>query len=206
LVALSDQHGETISPIVRGARREQGMPAFNLADADIAAVAEYIHSELARVGRQGRPPESVDPSTLRVLVGNAGAGQTYFASKCTGCHSITGDLKGIGAKYPDLRTLQNTWVFGGTGGGEGGRGRGASKPAMVTVTFANGQKLEGTLVRKDDFLVVMTLADGTRRSIPRDGDAPKVEVKDPDAAHKALVPTLTDDDMHNVTAYLASIM
>jgi hypothetical protein len=51
----------------------------------------------------------------------------------------------------------------------------------------------------------MTLADGTRKSIARDGDVPKVEVKDPDAAHKALVPILTVDDMHNVTAYLASV-
>jgi cytochrome c oxidase cbb3-type subunit 3 len=205
LVALSDQHGETISPIVRGARQQQGMPAFNLADADITAVAEYIHSELARVGRQGRPPESVDPSTLRVLVGDAAAGQKYFAAKCTGCHSITGDLKGIGARYTDPRTLQNTWVSGGAGRGEGGRGPGASKPTTVTVTLANGQNLEGVLVRKDDFNVTMTLADGTRKSIARDGDVPKVEVKDPDAAHKALVPILTDDDMHNVTAYLASV-
>ena len=30
LVALSDQHGEVIAPIVRGARQDKGMPAFNL--------------------------------------------------------------------------------------------------------------------------------------------------------------------------------
>src|SRR5205814_1919646 len=120
LAALSDQHGEEIGPIVRGARQDKGMPAFNLNDADITAVSEYVHSVLAKVGSQARPPGAVDPSTLNVLVGNASAGQAYFQLKCASCHSVTGDLKGIASRYPDPRTLQNTWVSGG-GGGRGGR-------------------------------------------------------------------------------------
>ena len=75
----------------------------------------------------------------------------------------------------------------------------------VTVTLANGQKLEGTLIRKDDFIVTLTLADGTRKSIARNGDVPKVDVRDPDEAHKKLAPTLDDKDMHDVTAYLATV-
>ena len=182
------------------------MPAFNLNDADVTAVAEYVHSVLAKVGNQARPPGAVDPTTLNVLVGNAPAGQAYFQAKCSSCHSISGDLQGIGAKYSDPRTLQNTWVSGGGGGGRGGRGGGENlKPSTATVTLANGQKLEGVVVRKDDFLLTMVLADGTRKSIAREGDSPKVEVHDPYEAHKKLAPTLTDDDMHNVTAYLATI-
>jgi len=182
------------------------MPAFNLNDADVTAVAEYVHSVLAKVGNQARPPGAVDPTTLNVLVGNAPAGQAYFQAKCSSCHSISGDLQGIGAKYSDPRTLQNTWVSGGGGGGRGGRGGGENlKPSTATVTLANGQKLEGVVVRKDDFLLTMVLADGTRKSITREGDSPKVEVHDPYGAHKKLAPTLTDDDMHNVTAYLATI-
>jgi cytochrome c oxidase cbb3-type subunit 3 len=69
----------------------------------------------------------------------------------------------------------------------------------------NGQKVEGDLVRYDDFLVIVRMADGTQRSIGRNGDVPKVDVKDPGEAHKALLPTYTDKDMHDVTAYLASI-
>jgi hypothetical protein len=75
----------------------------------------------------------------------------------------------------------------------------------VTVTLANGEKVEGALIRKDDFIVTLTQADGTRRSIARDGDSPKVEVHDPNEAHKKLVVTLTDKDMHDVTAYLATV-
>ncbi len=204
LSALSDQHGEVIGPIVHGSRQDKGMPAFNLNSDDTTAVAEYIHSVLAQVGTQARPPGAVDPDKLNVLVGNASAGQTYFQAKCASCHSVSGDLRSIASKYSDPRTLQNTWVSGGGGGGRRGGGENA-KPSSVTVTLANGQKLEGTLVRKDDFIVTMILADGSRRSIARDGDTPKVEVHDPNEAHKKLVPALTDDDMHNVTAYLATL-
>jgi cytochrome c oxidase cbb3-type subunit III len=206
LAALSDQHGETISPIVHGAREDKGMPGFNLTDADTTAVAEFIHSVLAKVGSQARPPGAADPSMLNVLVGNAAAGQAYFQAKCASCHSVTGDLKGIASKFDDPRMLQNTWVSGGGGGGRGGRGGGeGGKPGTVTVTLANGQKLEGLLIHKDDFIVTLRLADGTRKSIERDGDKPKVEVHDPNEAHKKLVPTLDDKDMHDVTAYLATV-
>jgi len=206
LAALSDQHGEEIGPIVRGSRQDKGMPGFNLGEADVTAVAEYIHSVLAKVGTQARPPGQVDPSTLNVLVGNASAGETYFKGKCASCHSVGGDLKGIASKFDDPRSLQNTWVSGGGGGGRPGRGGGGGgKPSTVTVTLATGEKVEGILVRKDDFIVTLTQADGTRRSIARDGDSPKVEVHDPNEAHKTLVPTLTDKDMHDVTAYLATV-
>ena len=178
------------------------MPRFNLNDADTTAVAEYIHSVLAKVEGAGSPPRSGDLSKLNVLVGNAQAGEAYFQASCANCHSVTGDLKGIGAKYADPRGLQNTWVSGRLTGGRGGRG---GKPSTVTVTFPDGQRLEGELVREDDFIVTLMLADGTRKSIARNGDLPKVEEHDPDAAHKKLIFTLADKDMHNVTAYLATL-
>src|SRR4029077_19515707 len=138
-------------------------------------------------------------------VGSASAGQAYFQAKCAGCHSVSGDLKGVASKYSHPRSLQNSCVSAGGGDGRGGRGGGPAKPAPVTGTLGNGQKLEGTLVRKDDFIVTLTLADGTRKSITRDGDVPKVEVHDPLDAHKKFVPTLDDKDMHDVTAYLATV-
>jgi cytochrome c oxidase cbb3-type subunit III len=209
LVALSDQHGELVSPIIHGARQDQGMPALNLNDSDSVAVAEFIHSVLAGVGRQARPPGQPDPSALNVLVGNASAGAEYFKANCASCHSVDRDLKGIGAKFDDPRNLQDAWVSGGGGGGRGGRGGGGGKPSTVTVTLADGQKLEGTLVKKDDFIVALTMADGTRRSFTRNGDVPAVVVHDPNQAHKDLGMKLALDpvnkDMHDVTAYLATI-
>ena len=208
LTALSDQHGELISPIVHGSRQDKGMPAFNLSDSDTTAVAEYIHSVLAQVGPKARPPGTPDPAALNVLVGNVSAGDQFFQAKCSSCHSVTGDLKGVGAKYDDPRTLQNTWVAGGAGLRNSSGGVSApGKPATVTVTLADGQKLEGTLVEKDDFIVTLLLPDGDRRSFALDGtpNAPKVEVHDPADAHRQLALALNDKEMHDVTAYLATI-
>ena len=78
----------------------------------------------------------------------------------------------------------------------------------MTVTMPDGKRLEGKLIRSDDFLVILTLADGTRKSIARNGDVPKVEVKDPNEAHKKMILVLDDPDnknMHDVTAYLATL-
>lgn len=57
----------------------------------------------------------------------------------------------------------------------------------------------------DDFTVVLIQDDGMRRTFVRNGNEPKVEVRDPSEAHRTLVPTLADKDMHNVTAYLWSL-
>jgi cytochrome c oxidase cbb3-type subunit 3 len=104
--------------------------------------------------------------------------------------------------------LQNTWVSGGGRGGRGGRGgAGGANPArtvMVTVTLP-GEKVEGRLVRIDDFLVTVGLADGTVRTFRRDGATPKVDVHDPMKAHMDLLTVYTDKDMHDVTAYLVTL-
>jgi cytochrome c oxidase cbb3-type subunit 3 len=210
-VILMDQKGELILPIVHGARAERGMPALPLPDADVLAIAEYIHSVLATARNQGAPPES-DAPLPNALVGDAKAGEVYFAAKCSSCHSPAGDLAGIGSKIPEAKTLQNYWVVGGEGGGRGGRGaRGSGtgtsgrRKVTATVTLPNGEKIQGQLARLDNFLVTLLLDDGSLRTFRRDGDRPKVEVKDPLEAHKSLPGLLTDKDMHDVTAYLATL-
>lgn len=204
-VAMDDQHGELIN-----ARLAKHDPPVTLVQADGVAVAEYLHSVLATMGAQGSPPGRNPVGLhLNLLVGDAQAGKAYFDAHCASCHSITGDLKGIGAKYEgDPAGLQNTWVSGSAGFGRGGRGGRGGGGRKVTVTMQNGQKIEGTLVREDDFLVVLTLPDGTRRSIAINNGVPKVEVEDPQAAHKKMVLELDDPhdkNMHDVTAYLATL-
>jgi cytochrome c oxidase cbb3-type subunit III len=203
-VAMNDEHGERI-----GADLVKHNPPLKLEQPDVTAVAEYLHSMLATMGPQGSPPgRNPVGIQLNVLVGDAHAGQVYFDSRCAGCHSTTGDLKGIGAKYPDARALQNAWVAGTAAGANpfarGGGGRGGH----VTVTMLNGEKIEGTLVREDDFLVVLTLANGTRRAVPIENGSPKVEVADPQAPHKKMLLELDDPqnkNLHDVTAYLATL-
>jgi cytochrome c oxidase cbb3-type subunit 3 len=60
-------------------------------------------------------------------------------------------------------------------------------------------------VRLTDFDVTLRDATGQTHSWLRDGDVPKVVVTDPLKAHLDMVATWTDQDMHNVTAYLATL-
>jgi cytochrome c oxidase cbb3-type subunit 3 len=209
-LVLTDQHGELILPVVHGGRQNPGMPPMppfpQIVDDDVKAIAEYIHSVAATMRGQGNPPPGSEPVALNIVVGDANAGKAYFGAKCASCHSATGDLQGIGVRYADPVQLQNSWVAGGTGGGRGGRGGAAGKAGVtVTVTTASGQKLEGRLDRVDDFIVVLTPADGVQRSVRRIGDVPKVEIHDPLEGHRKLLSEYTDKDMHDVTAYLVTL-
>ena len=207
-VALRDQKGELI-----GARVAKHAPSITLIEADTVAIAEYIHSIHATMGGQGSPPgRNPTNVTLNVLVGDPKSGEATFNAVCGSCHSVTGNLKGIASKFSDPRALQNGWVGGTTatfGGGRSGRGGGGGNVPAV-VTLADGSKLEGTLVREDDFLVVLMLPDGTRRSMARTNGVPKVDIKDPKAGHVDAIVKLAHEDMrntmlHDITAYLWTI-
>jgi cytochrome c oxidase cbb3-type subunit 3 len=205
-VVLSDQHGELIAPVIAGSLRASGMPAIRMTAADVKAVAEYLHAVVATEKTQGSPPAPGVPAPS-ALVGDAAAGKVYFDAHCGSCHSVTGDLKGFAAKYPDAKAAQNRWVSG----GGGGRGRAASggapdaRTVMVTVTPPSGEAVQGPLVQVDDFLVSLTMPDGTIRTFRRDGDVPNVQIKDPMQGHKTLLDTLKNKDMHDVTAYLETL-
>ena len=207
---LMDQHGELILPIVHGARAERGMPPLPLPDDDVVAIAEYIHSVVATARGQGAPPESETPPP-NALVGDAKAGEVYFNAKCAGCHSPTGDLAGIGTRLDEAKALQNYWVVGGGGGGRGRGGNSGSgtsgdrRKVTATATMANGEKVQGQLLRLDNFFLTLLLDDGRQRTIRREGNLPKVDVNDPLDYHKKLPAILTDKDMHDVTAYLATL-
>jgi cytochrome c oxidase cbb3-type subunit 3 len=204
-LALSDREGELIVPIIQGSRQEQGMPAIPMSPQDGKAVSAYVRTVLATIGRQGMPPEVGLPPPS-ILVGDGKAGQKYFAAKCASCHSVTGDLRGIATKLSDDRTLQNTWVGGGgRGRGPGAPGAPSARTPTVIVTLPSGEKVEGRLIRIDDFIVSLSLADGGVRTFRRNGEDPKVEVRDPMKGHRDLLAIYTDRDIHDVTAYLVTL-
>jgi cytochrome c oxidase cbb3-type subunit 3 len=201
-LVLNDQKGELVGPVVQNGRPDAGMPKFDLTAAQISDIATFLHSFRVngRDAARNRPPS--------ILVGDAKAGEQYFQAKCAGCHSTAGDLKGLGARFTDPKTLQQTWLAPG-GGGRGGGGRGEAAPthvppATVTVMPASGPKIEGRLIRLDDFTVTLE-ADGYVRSFLRNGDTPKVEVHDPLQPHQQLLPVYTDKDIHDLTAYLVTL-
>ncbi len=194
-VVLNDKDGDLIGKVLQSGRLPEGMPKFDFTAAQTSDIAAFLHS--FRVAgydaSRNRPPS--------VVVGDAKAGAAYFQAKCGSCHSTTGDLKGIGSRISDGRTLQQRWLMPAAGG----RGGNTGAAATVSVTVPSGQRIEGRLVRIDDFVVTLTEGDGTQRTFRRDGDNPKVEIHDPLQAHKDLLRVYSDKDIHDVTAYLVTL-
>ena len=194
-VAIEDQKGERIAPIIREGRG--AMPRFQLTDAQVADIAEFLHS-FPVSSRSG-------PSTINIVVGDPKKGETYVAAKCGSCHT-TAALKTFAAKIADPKILQQMWLMpGNTGGRGGGPSPIQAPPISVTVTLPSGEAVKGLLSRVDDFSVSLTTADGTHRTFRTTGTRIKVDIQDPLKPHKDLLPVYTDADIHNVTAYLVSL-
>jgi mono/diheme cytochrome c family protein len=198
-VVLDDKSGELIGPVVQSGRTDRGMPKFPLSADQIADLAAFLHSFAVA----GYDTSRQRPATI--VVGNAAAGEAVFKTKCASCHSTTGDLQGLGTRIADPRTLQQTWLMpGSTAGRGGGPTPTRSRPPTAVVTLPSGQKFEGELERVDDFVVAIRTTDGGRRAF-RTTDGTKVDVKDPLVAHRELLPTYTDPEIHNVTAFLVTL-
>jgi len=196
-LVLDDQKGERIGPVLQNGR-DRGMPKFTFTTDQISDVASYLHS-FPVSSRTG-------PADINIVVGNAKSGEEFFKAKCASCHSITGDLKGVASKYSDPRALQQTWILPGSGGRQGGASPFRSAPPMIAViTLSSGERVEGAIDRMDDFVISLTLADGTHRSFQTEGSTPAVQIRDPLEAHKNLLRTYSDADIHNVTAYLVTL-
>jgi mono/diheme cytochrome c family protein len=204
LVVLGDTGGKDLTPFLR-AGRPPAMPAFPaLTDAQISDIAEFLHMTL----EASKSRALTDANAA--LVGDPKAGETYFngGGKCSGCHSVTGDLAHIAAKFSDPPALQDRFINPRPGGG----GRGGQTPTVsprsqrtATVMLANGQTASGTLEYLSEFAVTIIDKSGVRKSFTRDGETPKVVVNDPLQAHFDMLRTFRDKDMHDLTAYLWSL-
>jgi cytochrome c oxidase cbb3-type subunit III len=200
-VVLHDEKGSTLGPVILSGRADKGMPPFpNLTPSQIADIAAFLHSRTAATANR------FTYEIKGLLTGNAKAGEVFFngAGKCNTCHSPTGDLAGIAAKFQpaDLQRRfldpEPSWV-------DMLRGKSVKPPPMpkVTVTLVTGEIVSGDLVHIDEFNVTFRDANGWTRSVARQ-DA-KVDIKDPLAAHRDLLPQYTDADMHNMLAYLETL-
>jgi cytochrome c oxidase cbb3-type subunit III len=195
--ALIDKHGEDLVPIMQGMFPDFPGHRYDISKGDAESVAAYVRSLLAQIGSQGRPPGESERSP-NVLVGDASAGKVYFEANCAKCHSAEGDLKGIGGRVSSPKTLQGNWLRGTHLGAK-------LPPTIVTVTEPGKPMIEGTLIHIDDFLLTLQMPDASMQTIRRRGALPKVVIKDPLQAHRELLPTYTDKDIHDVTAYLVTL-
>src|SRR6185503_6532670 len=105
-LVAEDARGDKIGPVIREGRPNAGMPAFKLSVEDQNAIVAFIHSQMDKFSALGGGRRSVEPEDL--ATGNAADGRAYFqgAGGCSGCHSPTGDLAGIGRRYQGLALLR----------------------------------------------------------------------------------------------------
>jgi cytochrome c oxidase cbb3-type subunit 3 len=191
-VSLShDMNGDVMDPVIRNGRPDKGMPGFSTLTApQIADMVVFLHhqSDLALASNQ--VPK--DYPLAKLLTGNAEAGKAFFngAGGCAGCHSVTGDLAHIAGKYSPIE-LQQRMLYPPR----------APKP-RATVHLKNGDVIEGALAHTDEFEIAITDKDGWYRSWDR--VKVTVEIHDPLAAHRELMPKYTDADVHNLFAFLSA--
>ena len=195
-LVAEDVRGDRLGPVIRSGRPAQGMPAFALSDGDLAAIVAFIHgqksqAETAVGGRRG-----VEPSDLQT--GDAEEGKRYFNGACARCHSPTGDLAGVATRHQGLVLLQRMLYPGAGRGGDPPRA-----PPSVTVTLPSGQAVTGKVAYRDEFTIALTDASGWYRAWP--ASQVKFSIDDPLQAHADQLGKYTDDDMHDVLAYLQTL-
>jgi cytochrome c oxidase cbb3-type subunit III len=203
-IVLEDEGGAGLAKFLAVGRPEKNMPKFDLPRPRVNEIAAFLH---ARIGASRSSKFKVD-----ILVGDPKAGAAYFngPGRCTTCHSVTGngDLARIGAKYDPVMLQGRMIVPRGKGGWPGGDND-KDLPLRATVTLPSGETVSGDVLYLSDFHVTVKDASGKRhtisRTISRQGDVPKVEIVDPLHAHVALLRTITDKSIHDLTAYLATL-
>jgi cytochrome c oxidase cbb3-type subunit 3 len=192
-IVLDDEQGSLLGPVIRKGRPNEGMPAFDLSDAQIQDLAAFLRERTqAAINRNAYPLQNL-------LTGDAKAGQAFFngAGRCNTCHSATGDLAGLAGRVQPAQ-LQTRMLYP-----RGGRGGGQAKPTTATVTPRTGPAVSGTLEFMDDFTIGLRDADGYYRAFSR--DLVKVDIRDPLAGHVQLLRQYTDKNLHDMLAYLVTL-
>ena len=187
-----DVGGNLMGEVIRRGRPDKGMPAFaSLGKDELDAIAAFIHSQKLLVESANGQRRTVEPEDL--AVGSVDAGQRYFQANCQRCHSATGDLAGIGSRLkglPLLRRMLNP-------------GQQRRSAAVLSVTSAEGRRFVGAQEYLDEFTVAMRDDLGVYRSWST--RTVTYSVDDPLEAHVSQLARYTDEDMHDVLAYLQSL-
>jgi cytochrome c oxidase cbb3-type subunit 3 len=189
-LVAADEGGDKIAAVIREGRPEKGMPRFSFPEPEILALVAFIHDQKTKAEAQVGKRRGVEVADLQT--GNADAGKAYFngAGKCASCHSPTGDLAGIAIRFEGLK-LEQRLLYP----------RGAK--AKVTVTLPSGQAVTGELAYQDEFTI--GLRDSARHYRSWSTSQVRFSIDAPAEAHAELLAKYTDDDIHNLMAYLQTL-
>lgn len=127
------------------------------------------------------------------LSGDVARGKQFFASHCSACHSPVDTFKNL-VQTKEPAQVQDLFLMP----------RGVKKQAAVTIS--SGESFAGELVQLDDFVVTIRDKSGLARSWSlEDSRRVKVEVTDPLQGHRDLLPKYSDQDIHDILAYLETL-
>ena len=186
-----DVRGDRIRAVVHDGRIEKGMPAFaKLSVPQLNDLIAFIRDQTKQLNSKPGGRRGVDVADLQT--GNVEKGKAYFngPGKCSSCHSPTGDLAGIATRHEGLE-LEMQMLYP------------QNAKAKLTVTTPSGETVTGTLTYKDEFHIAMTDSEGWNRSWPI--GAVQYKIDSPADAHIEQFGKYTDDDIHNLMAYLQTL-
>ena len=191
---LGDDHGEHLVLFLKRGRPEKGMPAFaTMSDDQLTDIAEFLHMQVEEVANRGTY------HVLNILVGNAAQGQAYVTERCMSCHTAE-TFAHIGSRFRSPQQLQRGWVWPVRPSGS----EDSSQAIVGIVKTPHGGTIAGRVTQVSDFRITLVDLGGVAHVVDREPGA-TVQMKDPLAAHQEMITTLTNDDMHNVTAYLETL-
>ncbi len=190
-VVLGDDHGEHFAAYVKKGRPEKGMPAFDsMPDTQLKDIAEFLHEQIEEVANRG------GYQVLNIVVGDKAKGKAYVEGHCMPCHTAE-NFSHIASRYRSPEQLQRGWIWP-------SRGSEPKRAVTAMVKMRDGAMAAGRVVQVSDFRIVVADAAGQKHAIEREPGV-EVEIKDPLAAHEQMILTLSNNDLHNVTAWLASL-
>jgi mono/diheme cytochrome c family protein len=182
-LVLADDHGEHLAPFIKKGNIAKGMPAFaTMPDEALKDISEFLHLQVEEVANRGTY------KVLNIVVGNAEKGKAYVESHCSSCHT-SDSFEHIASKFRSPEQLQRHWIWP------------AHEGSLTAEVKTPSGTISGRVTQISDFRVTLVDASGTKLTIDRTSEA-EVRLHDALAPHANLVMTLTNDDMHNVTAFL----
>lgn len=183
---LTDEHGEHLVPFLKQGNPEKGMPAFAMmSNQQLTDVSEFLHLQVENVANRG------SYKVLNILVGNPSHGKAYVEAHCMSCHTAE-TFAHIASKFRSPEQLQRNWIW-----------PARDNQIMAQVKTSKGT-ISGRITQISDFRIALVDRAGESHILDRAADV-EVQMNDQLAAHQEMAMRLSNDDMHNVTAYLETL-
>lgn len=196
-----DRYGDLLGTFLKaGHNTQSGKPSSSFTEEQVVELAHFIHQRIFETLRSSPTFDVQD-----ILTGDPEAGGTFFngTGQCTQCHDIEGDLAEIGSRLEPV-ALQQRFLFPASRGRRRFSGPPSGVKSMVVVTLASGESVSGELERIDNFYVSLRDEKGEYRTVKRSAGVTVIQ-DNPYQAHIDLLGTITEEQLHDVVAYMETL-